>query len=71
MLFLIKHSLHTNLLVATVFITRGPSAFSASHQFRHKWVDSINGNYRNIFFATKTPLVITKLTNYIIGNLCE
>ena len=50
MLFLIKHSLHTNILVGTVFITRGPSAFSVSHQFRHKWVDSINGNYRNIYF---------------------
>ena len=48
MLFLIKHSLQRNLLVATVFITRGPSAFSASDHFRHKWVDSLNGNYRGI-----------------------
>ena len=48
MLFLIKRSLQRNLLVATVFITRGPSAFSASDHFRHKWVDSLNGNYRGI-----------------------
>ena len=32
MLFLIKHSFQTNVLVATVFITRGPSAFSTSIQ---------------------------------------
>ena len=48
MLFLIKHSLQRNLLVATVFITRRPSAFAASDHFRHKWVDSLYGNYRGI-----------------------